>query len=270
MRLRKLTAEEFHEPLPRKIRRPRFGGNGRGERWLPAEDDRLIALLDEGTSYDRIAWLLRRSGTSVRLRAKRLRHRLTRTPATMSAREVARLLGVRCSKTVTDWIARGWLPARNGGELDRPLWRVPREAVEAFVDNPDYWMAWAPERVTDPELRRWAIQIRAGQPRWLTPGEVAQRYQVARKVVTDWVGRGELPTTRYGNHWIHEEDLIDWRPPYARPRGTPPRDRTRCTVDGCPRPYYRRWRCRECYAHWHQHGRDRTDLRVRRKDRRHV
>jgi predicted DNA-binding protein YlxM (UPF0122 family) len=193
--------------LPRRTR-------GRWRRWTPKETAYLKKLLADGYSYDEIARILKRSRTSIILKATRRTGRLTTVGTTWSARDVAHLLGIGCAKTVSRWIQWGWLPARNGGGAgQQPLWRIQKADLYTFLSNRMYWMAWQPERITNDSMRAWAMDLRRNQPRWLSVGEVADRYSVTPTAVGNWIRKGYLPTARYGNHWIWEADLVGWQPP---------------------------------------------------------
>lgn len=187
--------------------------------WTNEERYELFDLVDRGYSYDAIARKLKRSRNAILIEiSRRHYHHITTTPATWSAQAVARLLGLGCSKTISYWIRRGWLKARNAGQKERPLWRITPINLYAFLENHDTWMAWEVEQITDPAIREWAQELRQGQSRWLTTGEVAKRYSVGHKTVNVWIHRGHLPATRYDNHYIRESDLEGWVPPCERPR----------------------------------------------------
>ena len=192
--------------------------------WTAADRELLGQLIDTGHSYDAIAEKLGRSRKAIILECKRRNRRLLNTRALMTAREVAELLGKPCSKTVSRWIALGWLKARNAGTPERPLWRIALDDLWTFLENPNTWMAWQPVTIADPDLRGWALELRQDQPRWLTVGEVAQRYHVVQQTVNQWIEKAELKAVKYGNHWIRECDLEGWVPPYNRPRDDWPRD----------------------------------------------
>lgn len=196
--------------------------------WTGEERDRLFELINCGYGYNAIAKKLRRSRNSVIIELKRRRyHRVTTGPATWSAHDVARLLGLSCSKIVSGWIRRKWLKARNAGRKDRPLWRISPADLYSCLEQPQTWMAWEVENITDPAIRAWAEELRQGQPRWLTEGEVAARYHVTPKAVYQWILWGFLPAVRYDNHYIRESDLEGFVPPCERPRTTwLPRDKT--------------------------------------------
>lgn len=178
--------------------------------WTPDEVDRLTTLIEQGISYTSIARRLGRSRTGVIIKAKRQHTRLLRVPGLYTCREVARLLGLSCSKKVARWIERGWLKAKNGGEPDRPLWRIAVVDLWDMLENPTTWMAWQVDRITDPDLRDWARELRQGQPQWMAIGDVARRFHVTSNTAKSWIAKGQIAGVRYGNWWIREDDLVGW------------------------------------------------------------
>lgn len=191
-----------------------------GKAWTAIDVDRLIQLVDAGHGYDTLARRLRRTRTAVLIKCKRLGVRVTTTPATLAARDVAALLGNACSKSVTRWIALGWLPARNaGGPGCKALWRIQWDDLLAFMERRDYWPTWEQDRIRDAALREWAQELRAAAGgRWISIGEVAERYCVDCRAVNTWIRKGWLPAARYGNWWIWSADLEGWLPPCERSR----------------------------------------------------
>lgn len=192
--------------------------------WTIADKSKLAAMIDTGYSYDRIASRLGRTRGAVITECKRHYLRITTSDTTLSARAVAELLGLGCSKIVARWIRRGWLKARNAGSKTRPLWRIDRCDLDTFLENESVWMAWEPSLIRDSALREWATELRHGRPRWLPIGEVAQRYHVEWRAVGVWIRRGWLPGVRYGNWWLRESDLIGWVVPGDRPHTDAPMD----------------------------------------------
>jgi hypothetical protein len=193
---------------------------GSGEHWTPEQIHRLYVLVDSGASFDAIARRLKRTRTAVEVKCKRLGIGVTTSPAALSCREVARLLGKPCSKSVTRWITKlGWLKASNAGQPHRPLWRVQWEDLTAFMERREHWMAWDASTITDLALREWAQEIRVGG-RWLTPGEVARRLHVVPATPQAWIEKGLLPAVKYGNWWIWSADLVGFRVPGDLPHST--------------------------------------------------
>lgn len=189
--------------------------------WFPEEVDRLIQMIEQGYGYAAIARRLKRTPVAVVIKCKRLRcGRITTTLNTLSARDVADLLGKGCGKSATYWIGRGMLPARNAGTKRRPLWRVQWDDLLLFLEKREHWMAWEPERITDPLLREWALDLRAGPHRWLTPGEVGKQLGVGYGAVNDWIHKGLLAATRYANWWVWSGDLEGFTIPGDRPHNS--------------------------------------------------
>lgn len=193
-------------PIKSKLRRD----------WTHDEMDRLVSLLDAGFDYDYCARQLRRTRTAIVIKTKRMRCKMTKRPTVLVSREVAMLLGKGCSKSVAWWINAGWLNARAAHCNGRRIWRICWDDLMTFLRNDCYWMAWQPERITDADLRAEMLALRAGKPRWLTVGEVAQRYCVGIGAVKQWIAKGFLPAARYGNHYIREDVLDGWLPPCER------------------------------------------------------
>jgi excisionase family DNA binding protein len=194
----------------------------KGRDWTRKAEQELITYVEQGWGYDWIARRLKRSRTAIEVKCKRLGVRITTTKATLSARDVAELLGKRCSKSVRRWIDNGWLNARNAGRPERPLWRVQWEDLTAFMENPAYWSTWDPKRIADLALREWAQEIRAEAPKLLTQHEVARRYHVEHKTVAQWIDKGWLTAVRAGrqNRLIPETALEGFVPPCLRDRTT--------------------------------------------------
>lgn len=206
------------EPAPRERKKAK-----RGPAWTTADLDHLKELVDQGYGYAVIARRLKRSEMAVRVKAKRIKYRLLHSRAALTCREVGRLLGLPCSKTVARWIEAYGLRARNARPSGCPLWRVQWEDLCDWLDDPAHWMAYDPARCTEPPLREHLTEIRAGEPRWLRPGEVAERYIVDSGTVKQWIAKGFLPATRYGNWWVRESDLADFVPPFARSKAGIPK-----------------------------------------------
>ncbi len=204
------------EPIWRELQRagliPRRKAT-RGPDWSPKHRAMLRRLIQAGLSYDEIAEAMGRTPAAIRIACKRYTIRLLRAPGVYTAREIAALLGLPCSKTVAHWIAEGMLAAHNGGRADRPLWRIQRDDLMGFMAEPLYWMAWRVGRVVDPYLRAYAEQLRDGQPGWYTPGQVARHYGAGRNTPQQWIERGFIQSQRWGNHWIHQSVLDHWAPP---------------------------------------------------------
>jgi hypothetical protein len=179
--------------------------------WTGAQLLTLEEGLALGWTDERIARAIGRSVTSVQLARKRRGWRKPR----LSAQAVAETMGKPCSKPVTKWIQRGWLTACKGERVGPSRkWVILQEDLIAFLENPEYWPAWKPERITLPWLREWALSIR--QERWLSTGGVAKRLHVGHSAVHAWIQRGLLPAKRWGNWWVSESALAGFEPPCNR------------------------------------------------------
>ena len=191
--------------------------NPKPPRWTARDLFRLDMLLDQGLSDAAIARRLKRTPEAISLTRKR--HGLkSRSSRLMSARMVADLMGVGCAKSVIAWIEHGYLAGKRGPRRGPyRQWQVDEEALWRFIENRYHWHRWEPERITDPALREWAMELRAGV-RFLTPGEVAWRCCVDASAVNVWIHNGLLPAVRNGNWLVRESDLEGFVPPHQRSR----------------------------------------------------
>lgn len=218
-RIRKVPpseAERWRE-LDRYARYPRARAN---RDWTHEEIDRLVALLDKGYGYDAIARKLGRSRTAIVVKTKRLRCKMTRRPTVLTAREVARLLGKGCSKSVVAWVKAGYLQARAVVCNGRRIWRICWDDLMTFLHNPVFWCCWDAARISDPDLRTELLALRATDGRYLTQREVAAQFHVGVETVGQWLDKGFLPYIHSGagkgNRMIRERDIDGWVPPCER------------------------------------------------------
>lgn len=181
-----------------------------GRNWTPE----MLAQVDKYLSQGRTdTWIGKRLGrTATAVQGARERYGLVvRTKQTNTSAKVARLLGVRCSKTVVWWIREGWLRGRRAGDV----WHISDDALQAFLEDRRYWHLWDVERVTDRDWRDWARELRAGD-RFLTTREAGDRIGVQHETVNNWIHRGLLPAVRRGNWLIREADLVGFVAPIDR------------------------------------------------------
>jgi excisionase family DNA binding protein len=127
-------------------------------------------------------------------------------------------LGIGCSKTVVRWIERGWLYGKRGQRVGpHRRWLVWEDRLLEFLEDEAHWHRWRPERITEPCLREWASELRAGV-RFLRLTEVAERYYVTSRTVENWIREGRIPAVCNGNHLVRESDLAGFVPPGQRSR----------------------------------------------------
>lgn len=188
--------------------------------WPLARRWRLMDLIERGWPDDRIGRELGVSADAVKL--ARRRYRIPpKSKTCLTARQIAKRLGLGCAKTVTRWIEQDWLKGRHGWTVGKHrAWIVQEEALLDFIANPEHFHRWHPERIPDKALREWAIAQRHGE-RFLTLTEAAdwlcrQRFIcVERETVAQWIERGRLPAVRNGrgNRQVRERDLATFERP---------------------------------------------------------
>lgn len=185
-------------------------------RWEANDLLALEEMIEQGRGDAQIGQALGCSAGAVNIARKRRGIR-PRRKAMLTARAVARRLGLGCSKTVAQWIRAGYLKGRKGQRcgLNR-MWYVDEEALLDFLEDRRYWHLWEPDKV-EPGLRAWLSEVRNGA-RFLTTGEVAARFYVQHPTVNGWIHKGHLPAVRRGNWLIRESDLLGFVPPCERSR----------------------------------------------------
>ena len=184
-----------------------------GRYWTPDEVFLLEEMITAGYSYRGIAKLLGRTESAVW--KKRVTEGIPGVRKTnLSARALARLLNVHRAD-VTRWVRRGWLRAHRR----RGLWSISEQALLDFLENPQHWHVWDPERITEPGLREWALEIR--HERYLTPKQVAARLHYSYQAVMAWIRDGLLPAVKSGRWYIPESALDGFVPPSERKLPTP-------------------------------------------------
>lgn len=191
-------------------------------RWTPDEVMELQDLVDRGLSVQQIARRLKRSVNAIDIKATPQRARISRRNRSDVAtyREVARIFGFSGSKITAKWVRQGWLKSVRGRQARRGHHFVRRLDLWSFVENPEAFVAWDAERITDPDLQAYALEQRAKHPRWLSVGEVARRYHVLHDTVNTWINQHRFPLeclVKWPNWWIREDALQGFVPPCERP-----------------------------------------------------
>jgi hypothetical protein len=180
--------------------------------WTKGRVWKLMTMIEAGMSDDDIGKKL--GATPVAVNLYRKRHGIpSRTDTIPCCREIARQLGLGCSKTVAYWIENGFLRGRQGQRRGGGLqWYVHPDSLLRFLENPDHWHRWDPNRIADTALKEFAMELR-GSVRFLTLTEVAAIHCVEPKTVYQWITKGWLPAVRNGNHLVREDIAIAFRRP---------------------------------------------------------
>lgn len=186
--------------------------------WTTLEKMELEWMIEQGYSIKRCARALKRSPNSIKIKCQRLGLRLRSDRRSLHCRDIAKIMGLGCGKSVVGWVRQGWLKPLRQKRSNYGTWRFDELALWAFIELHEAHMVWDPERITDPDLREHARAIRATAVRWLRPGEVARRYHVGHPTVNNWIEKGLLPGVRFGNWWIREDTLAGFVPPCDRER----------------------------------------------------
>lgn len=190
------------------------------EREWTAEEDEFLLRHFMVMSDEALAQALGRTADGVHIHWERTLRLPARSkhPEWPNMHEVARLLGVPCSKVFRKLIRRGILPGRKL-PLGADVWVVQRRDLLRFVCNPRNWVYFKLERVQDPQIRR-LIELRKAMwgDAWWSPGEVAAYHGVSLTVVNKYVNLGKLPAVRWYNWHILRSDAV--RFPFQAGKGT--------------------------------------------------
>lgn len=233
---------------------PNYAGFRRS--WTEDELIQIEVMLQAGEPVHVIARQLGRPVYAVRNRHEIVQ---LRQGVVFERGEVARLFGVN-DKTAVYWQKRGWLPRKRNGassierqRQDRVGFRVffkevtgfeanetPSEpfrpgkhsaylitldAIHAFIENRDTWVAWEPAQIADESLRAYAQELRQlADGHWLTTAEVAARLGYSSKTVCYWryaQYMHAVRTVKYGSAvFFWSADLEQWIPPSERLGGS--------------------------------------------------
>lgn len=222
--LRKLLAAGWrHRAIGQALGRPKQGVTSRwnllrrGLRkhaWSPEED----ALIRDTAGYrtaESIGAELGRTAAAVSGRASIIganwwRPDRRRVNIGFTGTQVARLLGVPCSKTIAEWIDKGYLPAsrrapRLGEHSYKVAYRVMPDALRAFLR--DYPWLYDRGRIAD---RGWAAYVRSNVPheRWMGTREAARLLYMTEAGVGIAIRKGDLRAEKIGANWVIPESAI--------------------------------------------------------------
>jgi hypothetical protein len=191
-------------------------------RWTAQDDQEVIDMVETGKHPREVARKLGRTETAVKIRAKRHLGGMTWLKnawyAPMSARDVARVFGLSCSKRVVIWVERDWLKARKQGRKQAGTWRVSQDAILDFLACREGWMSWEPEHITDPDIRAEALRLRAeADGHWVRLTQWACRRGYAKSTPDNWIEKGLLSGIKWGVWYVWSADLEAFVPPGELP-----------------------------------------------------
>ena len=171
----------------------------RSEHWTADEVAHLEGYF--GLASDKaIATHLGRSVVGLRLKARRLG--LRKRDAGLTASEVARLLGIPCSKDVATWEERGLIRGRHTYPVGLNRVRLYQEtAVEVFIRRHGQYID--ADRV--PDDSPFAAAARAN--RWLSLPEI-HRLTGRSNVAEHEIAEGRVRAARRGAHWYVRADDV--------------------------------------------------------------
>jgi len=184
--------------------------------WTPAEDARLLEMLEDNRSYKQIAKALGRTEVAITLRCNRNDIPRLSKASGMTARAVARLMGID-EHVPKKWIAKDVLKGTHYPmKGSRPYWRIEEEDLIAFLENEEHWHLWIPAKMKDLAWREWAQEMREGVE-FVGTRETARILGWCRETITRRVLRGQIPARKLGFNWmIRKSDLIELQQEHRR------------------------------------------------------
>jgi len=178
----------------------------RARPWTAVED----ALVRDTASYRTAADIgaeIGRTASAVSARATVLGvrwNRPDRRATGLTATQVAALLGVPCSKSIADWIEKGYLAAtrraaRLGEHGYKIAYRIRPDALRDFLR--DYPWLYRRERIAD---RGWAAYVARNVPReeWLGTREAARLLFLTVEGVALCIRKGDIRAEKVGPNWV--------------------------------------------------------------------
>ncbi len=179
----------------------------RNPRWTPAERDYLAAHI--GIQNDeQIAAALGRSPNSIKI--KRQRWNLpahSKRPGYLTGNTIARILGVDIH-AICKMHNRGLIPTKRLAGA-RGILVIHQTTFYRWAINPNNWIYFKPQRVTDLHLRR-LIQLKTARwnDQWWSVGQVAAHHKVKEGTVGAAIYYGRLPAVRWGNYYVLRSNAI--------------------------------------------------------------
>lgn len=198
-------------------------------RWTETEAHIASEMIAAGYGVGEVAAALGRSHDSVGVFMKRRKLYISdlRAGWVFSASEVARILGLKCSKTVNRWVDRGWMrgramPSKAGVRRGKGVRTVISwTALESFLQDRQHWMRWDPARIVDAEWRDVAMQARqSANGRWVRVSQWCREHHFSGGTAAVWVARGEVRNAvMHNGHWyVWSEEIDAFVPPCMRER----------------------------------------------------
>lgn len=203
-----------------------------GPPYTDADRSRIVELVQAGYSVSRIGRALNRPyGSIVHEIAEMggIKHlRSNPTARVWVPSELGTLFGLT-KHTIDKWVRLGWIASTRNTAPRRGRVRTDRlitdEALLVFLAKRDYWPAWHPADITDPDWQEHARDLRRDGD-WVASGMVARRYEIKPQRVWAWLreGRDEgIRALRYGMEWLVWSDdvaaLVDQIRAYDWTRG---------------------------------------------------
>lgn len=151
-----------------------------GRNWTPEQLARVDAGIERGLSNALLGERLGKSANAIKV--IRRRHKLGAPSRTgYTARRLAAVMGLSCSKTVARWIDQGWLRGQRGAVIWGPhhIWRIEEDDLLAFLEDSRGWAQWRVEDIRDPFLRQWAHELRGNDARRQERGAKAGKASAA-------------------------------------------------------------------------------------------
>jgi hypothetical protein len=170
-------------------------------------------MISAGKGFRAIAKRLGRTRASVWGYAygQKLSLRNERKGYWFSLDKVSKLFGISLEQVqqIVEWAEIKALPGKVRGRNHRYL---TRDDIESFIENSDYWMLWEPDRITDHDVKSYALELReqAGWC-WLTAKETAYALGYKNKYQLSWprhIRRVGLPVRRVGGrYWFKSTEV---------------------------------------------------------------
>lgn len=176
----------------------------KGKNWTQ-EDLQYLAKNYGILPDEEICRQLERSPNALKImgyRAMRINHKTN----IITAREVARVMGVACSKTVIEWIDRGWLKGQQTSVRcgHTSVWNFTKEDLETFVRSFPYVLDR--DKMLEGPYRAIALEEFARDP-WCSLQEACQKIGVSYNsaALPQYLKKGWLHPVKCprmsGNHW---------------------------------------------------------------------